>query len=93
MSSDIKLTITPNAEFNTKGKEPFLTQLTTNIRDKFVNQLVVMDFSRTSDDLPGLYGYTEMYDIADQFSMDPDGLHNSSPTSETDSLTQTSFTS
>ena len=92
MSSDIKLTITPNAEFNTKGKEPFLTQLATN-RDRFVDQLVVMGFSRTSDDLPALYGYTEMYDIADQFSMDPDGLHNSSPTSETDSLTQTSFTS
>jgi len=59
MSSDINLT-TPNAEFNTRVKEPFLTQLITNIRDRFVDtdiidQLAVMDFSGTSDDFPALY--------------------------------------
>ena len=78
MSSDINLTGTPNADFNTKVTEQFLTQLT-NIRDRFIdtdiiNQLAGMDFSGTSDDLPALYGYTEMYDIAANFSMDPDDL-------------------
>ena len=79
ISSDINLTSTPNAEFNTKVKEPFLTQLITNIRDRFVDtniidQLAVMDFRGTLDDLPALYGYTEIYDIADHFSMDQGDL-------------------
>ena len=65
MSSDINPTGTPNADFNTKVTEPFLTQLITNIRDRFIDtdiidQLAGMDFSGTSDDLPALYGYTEM---------------------------------
>ena len=34
-----------------------------------------MDLSGTSDDLPALYGYTEMYEIAAHFSMDPEDLH------------------
>jgi hypothetical protein len=55
----------------------FLTQLITNIKDRFVDtdiidQLAVVDFSGTSDDFPALYGYTEMYDIAAHFSMDPE---------------------
>ena len=79
ISSDINLTNTLNPDFNTKVKEPFLTQLITNIRYRFVDtdiidQLAVMDFSGTSDDLPALYVYTEMYDIAAHFSMDPEDL-------------------
>jgi hypothetical protein len=33
-----------------------------------------MDFRGTLDDLPALYGYTEIYDIADHFSMDQGDL-------------------
>ena len=39
-----------------------------------IDQLAGMDFSGTSVDLPALYGYTEMYDIAAHFSLDPDDM-------------------
>ena len=77
MSSDINLTNTLNPYF--KVKEQFLTQLITNISDRFVDtdiidQLAVMNFSGISDDLPALYGYTEMHDIAAHFPMDLEDL-------------------
>jgi hypothetical protein len=77
MSSDINLTNTLNPYF--KVKEQFLTQFITNISDRFmdthiIDQLAVMDFSGTSVDLPALYGYTEMHDIAAHFSMDLEDL-------------------
>ncbi|VDI58326.1 Hypothetical predicted protein [Mytilus galloprovincialis] len=79
MSSDLQLTTSSSSDFNTEVKEPFLTKLINNIQDRFVDtyiidQLSVLDLSGTPDELQALYGFNEMFSIADHFSMDPEEL-------------------
>ncbi|CAC5392832.1 RPC1 [Mytilus coruscus] len=65
------------ADFNT-NKTPFLDQLIDNVTARFtdsdiIDQLSIMDLNGT-DTLPALYGFTELYTLADHFSMDPEDL-------------------
>ncbi|CAC5384711.1 unnamed protein product [Mytilus coruscus] len=78
IAANINITTEPKADFNTKVRTPFLDQLIDNVTARFtdsdiIDQLSIMDLNGT-DTLPALYGFTELYTLADHFSMDPEDL-------------------
>lgn len=78
IAASINITTEPKADFNTKVRTPFLDQLIDNVTARFtdsdiIDQLSIIDLNGT-DTLPSLYGFTELYTLADHFSMQPEDL-------------------
>ena len=68
-----------DGDFNNTVRAKFLDLMITNIRERFANaniieDLSVIDLNSTIDEVPVLYGMTELQALAEHFQMDEDDL-------------------